>query len=58
LVVAIYVALGALSWWGALAWHSWAMFAFGALWWAVGILLGWRFYVALDDESSDGDPYA
>jgi len=54
-VVGIYLALVALSWWGAWAWHSWFMFGFGTLWLLVaGFWIAWFQFVEALNESSNG----
>ena len=46
LTVGIYVALGSLCWWGAFAWDSAFMFAFGCVWWFMAVALSlWFIYV-------------
>jgi hypothetical protein len=44
-LVGIYVLLGLLCYWGALAWESWFLFAFGTVWlfMALGTLLYFMF---------------
>jgi hypothetical protein len=42
-VVGIYLALGLFSYWGALAWASWFMFAFGTVWMVMALLFALYF---------------
>jgi hypothetical protein len=43
-VVGIYLLLALLCYWGALAWESWFMFAFGTVW--VFVALTWVLWFA------------
>jgi len=41
--VGIYVALGALCWWGAWVWESAFMFALGCVWWGMALFFALYF---------------